>query len=41
LGLELTRRIVMRCGGSIDFASVKGQGTTVSIVIPRVAEGAG
>ena len=39
LGLALTRRIVMRCGGSIDFASVKGQGTTVRIFIPRAVEG--
>jgi signal transduction histidine kinase len=41
LGLALARRIIMRCGGSIEFASVKGQGTTVSISIPRVVEGAG
>jgi signal transduction histidine kinase len=41
LGLALARRIIMRCNGSIEFASVKGQGTTVSISIPRVVKGAG
>lgn len=41
LGLALARRIIMRCNGSIDFASVKGQGTTVSISIPRVVKDAG
>jgi two-component system sporulation sensor kinase A len=41
LGLALARRIIMRCNGSIEFASVKGQGTTVCISIPRVVKGAG
>jgi signal transduction histidine kinase len=38
LGLALTRRMVTRCGGSIDFSSVKGQGTSVKIVLPRAVE---
>lgn len=41
LGLSLARRMVRRCGGSIDFASVKGKGTTVRIVLPRAVEDMG
>ena len=37
LGLALSRRIVGRFGGTLDLASVEGQGTTVTIRLP-VAE---
>ncbi|HLB79772.1 MAG TPA: ATP-binding protein [Dongiaceae bacterium] len=34
LGLALSRRIVGRFGGTLDLASVEGQGTTVTIRLP-------
>jgi PAS domain S-box-containing protein len=35
LGLALAQRLVLAMGGSIDVASKKGEGTTVSIVLPH------
>lgn len=37
LGLPLAKRIVQRLGGSIDISSEVGQGTVVSVQLPRVA----
>ncbi len=35
LGLLLTRKIVQQHGGSIDFSSVEGEGTTFRVVFQR------
>ena len=35
LGLLLTRKIVQQHGGSIDFSSVEGKGTTFRVVFQR------
>jgi signal transduction histidine kinase len=38
LGLALSRRIVVRHGGSIDVQSEPGQGTTVTVKLPAYDE---
>ena len=38
LGLTLARRFTERMGGTIDFDSTKGQGTTFRVCFPRVSE---
>lgn len=37
LGLALSRRIVERYGGTLDLASVEGEGTTVTMRLPAAA----
>jgi PAS domain S-box-containing protein len=37
LGLHLTRSFMAKLGGSIDFTSVEGQGSTFTLQLPRVA----
>lgn len=41
LGLALARRLVARCGGSLDLASVEGQGTTVTFRLPTTRQDMG
>ena len=36
LGLTVSKRIVERMNGTIDIQSTKGQGTTVTVALPRV-----
>ena len=36
LGLAICTRIVRDCGGSIAFASIQGQGTTVTVELPAI-----
>ncbi|MBI2945904.1 MAG: FHA domain-containing protein [Candidatus Wallbacteria bacterium] len=38
LGLPLVKRIVERCGGSVEVRSVMGEGTTVELRLPIVRE---
>lgn len=38
LGLYVVKRILMRCGGSIDFTSAEGQGTTFRFIIPGITK---
>ncbi len=40
LGLSLTKAFVETLGGTIDFMSTEGKGTTFTIRLPRVAPGA-
>jgi len=40
LGLPLARRLTELHGGSLSIASVKGEGTTVSVVLPAAAPAA-
>ena len=39
LGLLIVRRIVREHGGEIEFESEEGEGTTVSVYLPRVQKG--
>jgi len=41
LGLSLVRAIVHSCGGTIDFASVEGDGTCVAMTLPAVSPQSG
>lgn len=41
LGLYLTKAFVEKLGGTIEFSSEEGKGTTFIISLPRVAPGAG
>ena len=40
LGLPISRRLIEAHGGQLEFESAKGQGTTVSVILPaeRVLE---
>jgi signal transduction histidine kinase len=38
LGLAISRRIVELHGGTISFESVEGDGTTIRVQVPGVAE---
>jgi signal transduction histidine kinase len=40
LGLAIVKQIVDRCGGSIRVDSEPGQGTTISVRLPRAAASA-
>ena len=39
LGLLIVRRIVREHGGDIRFESAEGEGTTVTLFLPRVIKG--
>jgi len=41
LGLTLVQRIIERHGGWVELDSVEGQGTHVSVYLPREADPAG
>ncbi len=41
LGLSIAKNIVLLMGGCIDFESVYGQGSTFSVVIPKIVGDAG
>jgi two-component system sensor histidine kinase RegB len=41
LGLFLTRNVVSRLGGSLEFESVQGQGTVATVKLPSAASGRG